>query len=124
MSPSIQGTISLLEHIGQVGAEKIVPFADAIGAFINGFAPGKGDLVAKTIKAVGKAEADAVAAGNAAGTGAQKMADVVAAVSADVRDALGANVGPTAVQAAVEPVVKALNSVQVAAPTAATPNAS
>jgi hypothetical protein len=116
---------TLLEHIGKVGAEKIVPFADNIGSLINGFVPGVGTAVAKVIKAVGQAQANAQSAGDSEGSGAQKLSHVLASVSADVAKTLGYCGRPsdtTAVTAVINQAVDAMKSIPVPAlPPAATP---
>lgn len=113
-------SITFLQHIGQMGVEKLVPFADNIGQMVNQFAPGVGDTVAKVMKAVGQAEQDAVEQGHQDGSGPQKLASVVAAVSNDVVNAMkkGRTMPSTTIvkqktTAIVNQAVNALNSIQV-----------
>jgi hypothetical protein len=106
--------ISLLEHVGQVGADKIVPFADSIGTFVSQFAGAPaGLIIAKVIKAVGAAQANAYQAGDAPGTGPQKLSHVLASVSGDVAktlDELGRPSDTAAVTQAVEQAVSTMKS--------------
>lgn len=110
----IKRTFSLLEHAGEVGIERIAPFADMLGNLVGAFLPGGGFglMVANVIKTAAKVEADAVAAGNSTGTGAQKLAAVIAATSADVSVALqhkGIDSSPATVAGVVKQIVDTVN---------------
>jgi hypothetical protein len=110
--------LTLLEHIGQVGAEKILPFADNLGSLINGFVPGVGNTVALVIKAVAQAQSDAYQVGDKPGSGSQKMARVMASVSASVAkmlDDLGRPSDTEAVRAMIEQAVQTMKAAQVPA---------
>lgn len=113
--PARRGWVSLLEHVGEVGVESIVPFADGIGNLVNAVAPGAGPAVSALIKAVGDAEAQAHQLGRD-NAGSAKLSTVLGKVSPQVSQTLashGKASGTDAVTALVEQTVTTLKALRV-----------